>query len=114
MGLGGVAIAVPPYVIHPKTVVLGRAGGRGKNDSGYRWMEIASSQLRIIIRQEYRQKYRHCKETSHADNQELTKVLTSVQSLYPIKGIYISEDRKHGKLFLAILQLIYTINNYLL
>ena len=27
MGLGGVAIAVPPYVIHPKTVVLGRAGG---------------------------------------------------------------------------------------
>lgn len=36
MGLGGVAIAVPPYVIHPKTVVLGRAGGRGKNDSGYR------------------------------------------------------------------------------
>ena len=29
MGLGGVAIAVPPYVIHPKTVVLGRAGGGG-------------------------------------------------------------------------------------
>lgn len=28
MGLGGVAIAVPPYVIHPKTAVLGRAGGR--------------------------------------------------------------------------------------
>ena len=27
MGLGGVAIAVPPYVIHPKTTVLGRAGG---------------------------------------------------------------------------------------
>ena len=27
MGLGGVAIAVPPYVIHPKTAVLGRAGG---------------------------------------------------------------------------------------
>ena len=28
MGLGGVAIAVPPYVIHPKTAVLGRAGER--------------------------------------------------------------------------------------
>ena len=28
MGLGGVAIAVPPYVIHPKTAVLGRAGGQ--------------------------------------------------------------------------------------
>lgn len=27
MGLGGVAIAVPPYVIHPKTAVLGRVGG---------------------------------------------------------------------------------------
>ena len=27
MGLGGVAIAVPPYVIHHKTTVLGRAGG---------------------------------------------------------------------------------------
>ena len=31
MGLGGVAIAVPPYVIHPQTAVLGRAGG------GQRW-----------------------------------------------------------------------------
>ena len=30
MGLGGVAIAVPHYVIHPKTVVLGRAGGGKK------------------------------------------------------------------------------------
>lgn len=29
MGLGGVAIAVPPYVIHPKTAVLGRAGAGG-------------------------------------------------------------------------------------
>ena len=28
MGLGGVAIAVPPYVIYPKTAVLGRAGGQ--------------------------------------------------------------------------------------
>ena len=27
MGLGGVAIAVLPYVTHPKTAVLGRAGG---------------------------------------------------------------------------------------
>ena len=34
MGLGGVAIAVPPYVIHPKTAVLGRAGG-GINKQGY-------------------------------------------------------------------------------
>ena len=30
MGLGGVAIAVPPCVIHPKTAVLGRAGGQNK------------------------------------------------------------------------------------
>ena len=30
-GLGGVAIAVLPYVIHPKTAVLGRAGGGAKN-----------------------------------------------------------------------------------
>ena len=30
MGLGGVAIAVSPYVIHPKTAVLGRAGGVGR------------------------------------------------------------------------------------
>ena len=28
MGLGGVAIAVSPYVIHLKTAVLGRAGGK--------------------------------------------------------------------------------------
>ena len=27
MGLGGVVIAVLPYVTHPKTAVLGRAGG---------------------------------------------------------------------------------------
>ena len=33
MGLGGVAIAVLPYVIHPKTAVLGRAGG-GYVDNG--------------------------------------------------------------------------------
>ena len=33
MGLGGVAIAVLPYVIHPKTAVLGRAGGRYSVDS---------------------------------------------------------------------------------
>ena len=52
-------------------------------------MEIASSQLRIIISQEYRQKDRYGKEASHADNKKCTKVLTSVQSLYPIPGIYI-------------------------
>ena len=33
MGLGGVAIAVPPYVIHPKTAVLGRAGGGKSTDN---------------------------------------------------------------------------------
>ena len=27
-GLGGVVIAVLPYVTHPKTAVLGRAGGQ--------------------------------------------------------------------------------------
>ena len=30
-GLGGVVIAVLPYVIHPKTAVLGRAGGDYKS-----------------------------------------------------------------------------------
>ena len=35
MGLGGVAIAVLPYVIHPKTAVLGRAGGGGDSYSLY-------------------------------------------------------------------------------
>ena len=35
MGLGGVAIAVPPYVIHPKTAVLGRAGGGFPRLIGY-------------------------------------------------------------------------------
>ena len=39
MGLGGVAIAVPPYVIHPKTAVLGRAGG-GYNNSDQLIVEV--------------------------------------------------------------------------
>lgn len=38
MGLGGVAIAVSPYVIHPKTAVLGRAGGGGGH-----WAEAAAN-----------------------------------------------------------------------
>ena len=40
MGLGGVAIAVLPYVIHPKTAVLGRAGG-GELEGDWRgnWRE---------------------------------------------------------------------------
>ena len=46
-----------------------------------------SSQLRIIIRQEYRQEHRNGKGTSHADNQELAEVFTSIHSLYPIPGI---------------------------
>lgn len=50
------------------------------------WQTI-SSQLRIIISQEYRQKYRQCMEARHADNQKLTKVLTSIHPLYPIPGI---------------------------
>ena len=50
-------------------------------------VSLKSSQLRIIISQEYRQKYRYCKEASHADNQELAEVLTSIHPLYPIPGI---------------------------
>ena len=50
-------------------------------------MEIASSHLHIIISQEYRQKYRHCKEASHADYEKCAKVLTSIHPLYPIPGI---------------------------
>ena len=43
MGLGGVAIAVPPYVIHPKTTVLGRAGGGIFTNSrkGYYWRRFS-------------------------------------------------------------------------
>ncbi len=50
------------------------------------WQSI-SSQLRIIIRQEYCQEHRHSKETSHADNQELAEVLASIHPLYPIPWI---------------------------
>lgn len=56
-------------------------------------------QLRIIISQEYRQEHRYGKGTSHADNQKLTKVLASIQSLYPIPGIcheYKSWQGFHG------------------
>ena len=52
----------------------------------YMWQTI-SPHLRIIINQEYRQKYRQCMEARHADNQKLTKVLTSIHPLYPIPGI---------------------------
>ena len=45
------------------------------------------SQLRIIISQEYRQEHRYGKEASHADNQELAEVFTSIHPLYPIPGI---------------------------
>ena len=62
-------------------------------------VSLKSSQLRIIISQEYRQKYRYRKEASHADNQELTKVLTSIHPLYPVPGIcheYKSWQGFHG------------------
>lgn len=48
---------------------------------------LESSQLRIIIRQEYRQEHRDGKGTSHADNQELAEVLASIHPLYPIPWI---------------------------
>ena len=54
--------------------------------SAYMW-QTTSSQLRIIIRQEYRQEQRNRKNASHADNQELTNVFTSIHPLYPIPGI---------------------------
>lgn len=44
MGLGGVAIAVPPYVIHPKTAVLGRAGG---GDIGQKQLPTPSAMIMI-------------------------------------------------------------------
>ena len=50
------------------------------------WQSI-SSQLRIIIRQEYCQEHRHSKEASHADNQELAEVLASIHPHYPIPWI---------------------------
>ncbi len=62
------------------------------------WQSI-SSQLRIIIRQEYCQEHRHSKEASHADYEKCVKVLTSIHSLYPIPGIcheYKSGQGFHG------------------
>ena len=53
--------------------------------SAYMWQ--TRTQLRIIISQEYRQKHRYSKETSHADNQKQAEVLTSIHPLYPIPGI---------------------------
>ena len=65
--------------------------------SAYMWQ--TRTQLRIIIRQEYSQEHRNDKSTSHADNQELAEVLTSIHSLYPIPGIcheYKSGQGFHG------------------
>ena len=62
-------------------------------------VSLKSSQLRIIISQEYRQRYRYCKEASHADNQELAEVLTSIHPLYPIPGICHNINR--GKAFMV-------------
>ena len=58
------------------------------------------AQLRIIIRQEYRQKHRNGKGTSHADNQELAEVFTSIHSLYPIPGI--CHEYKSGQGFYGL------------
>lgn len=43
MGLGGVAIAVSPYVIHPKTAVLGRAGGGDEELASFNQLETDAS-----------------------------------------------------------------------
>ena len=59
------------------------------------WQTI-SPQLCVIIRQEYRQKYRHCKEARHANNQKLTKVLTSIHSFYQIPGICHEYEARQG------------------
>ena len=66
--------------------------------NAYMWQTRA--QLRIIISQEYRQEHRNDKRTSHADNQELTKVLTSIHSLYPIPGI--CHEYKSGQGFYGL------------
>ena len=52
-----------------------------------KYASLKFSQLRIIIRQEYRQEHRNGKGTSHADNQEQAEVLTSIHLLYPIPRI---------------------------
>ena len=65
--------------------------------NAYMWQTRA--QLRIIISQEYRQEHRNGKGTSHADNQELAEVFTSIHSLYQIPGIcheYKSWQGFHG------------------
>ena len=62
-------------------------------------VSLKSSQLRIIISQEYRQEHRNGKGTSLADNQELAEVLASIHPLYPIPGIcheYKSWQGFHG------------------
>ena len=55
------------------------------------------SQLRIVISQEYRQEHRYGKGTSHANNQEQAKVLTSIHPLYPIP--WIRHENKSGQGF---------------
>lgn len=63
-------------------------------------VSLKSSQLRIIISQEYRQEHRNGKGTSHANNQKLTKVLTSIHSFYPILGI--CHEYKSGQGFYGL------------
>ncbi len=50
MGLGGVAIAVLPYVIHPKTAVLGRAGGGTDNQENKRRKLLINSDIEGMSR----------------------------------------------------------------
>ena len=57
---------------------------------------LESSQHRIIIRQEYRQKHRNCKEASHADYEKCAKVLTSIHPLYQIPGIRQKNEARQG------------------
>ncbi len=63
------------------------------------WQSI-SSQLRIIISQEYRQEHRNGKGTSHANNQEQAEVLTSIHLLYPIPRI--CQENKSGQGFYGL------------
>ena len=55
------------------------------------------SHLRIIIRQEYRQKNRHCKEARHANNQKRRKYLLRYILFIQYQGY--DRKMKRGKAF---------------
>ena len=63
-------------------------------------MKIASSQLRIIISQEYNQEYSNRENASHADNEKCAEVFTSIHSFFIQYQGYV-RNMKCGKSFIV-------------